>query len=52
MVLDTSGRIYHDKIFFVILGYFLPFYPRNNPKNLNFEKMKKAPGDIIYISVP
>ena len=38
--------------FFVILGYFLPFYPRNNPKNLNFEKMKKAPGDIIYTSVP
>ena len=24
--------------FFVILGYFLPFYPTNNPKNQNFEK--------------
>ena len=39
--------------FFVILGYFLPFYPSNNPENQNFEKMKKAPGDIIiYTSVP
>ena len=38
---------------FVILGYFLPFYPPNNPENKNFEKMKKGPGDIIiYTSVP
>ena len=28
-------------IIFVILGHFLPFYPTNNPKNQNFEKMKK-----------
>ena len=27
--------------FFVILDYFLPFYPINNPKNQNFGKMKK-----------
>ena len=33
--------------FFVILGYFLPFYPPNNPENQTFEKMKKNPGDII-----
>ena len=33
--------------FFVILDCFLPFYPPNNPKNQNFEKMKKLPGDII-----
>ena len=26
---------------FVILDYFLPFYPPNNPENQNFEKMKK-----------
>ena len=26
---------------FVLLGHFLTFYPTNNPKNLNFEKMKK-----------
>ena len=28
------------QIFFVILDWFLPFYPPNNPKNQNFEKMK------------
>ena len=33
--------------FFVILGYFLPFYPTNNSQNQSFEKMKKATGDII-----
>ena len=26
---------------FVILGHFSPFYPTNNPKNENFEKMEK-----------
>ena len=39
--------------FFVILGYFLPFYPTNYLENQNFEKMKKASGDIIHhTSVP
>ena len=33
--------------FFVIIGHFLPFDPPNNPKNWNFEKMKKKLGDII-----
>ena len=33
--------------FFVILDHFLHFYPPNNPKNQNFEKMKKLPQDII-----
>ena len=32
--------------FFVILGHFLPFEPPN-PKNQNFEKLEKTPGDII-----
>ena len=27
--------------FSVLLGHLLPFYPTNNPKNQNFEKMKK-----------
>ena len=27
--------------FFAILDYFLHFYPLNNPKNQNFEKLKK-----------
>ena len=40
--------------FFVILGYFLPFYPTNSLKNQNLEKMKKKkkkkmPGDIIIL---
>ena len=35
--------------FFVNLGHILPFYPTNNPKNQNFEKMKKNPGDIIIL---
>ena len=44
--------------FFVIVDYFLPFNPSNNPKNQNFENMKKennnnnnnnkkCPGDTI-----
>ena len=38
---------------FVILSHFLPFDPPNNPKNQNFENMKKASGDvIIYTCVP
>ena len=38
---------------FVILD-ILPFYPTKNPKNQNFEKMKKTPGDIwsFYRGVP
>ena len=39
--------------FFLILGHFLPFYtpspPPNNPETQNFEKMKKAPGNIIIL---
>ena len=37
------------KFFFVILDCFLPFYPHNNPKNQDFEKMKKIPRDIIIL---
>ena len=35
--------------FFVILGHFLPFDPPNNPKNQNFEQMKKVSGGIIIL---
>ena len=35
--------------FFVILGYFLPFYPHNNPENQKFEKMKKPSWDIFML---
>ena len=31
------------------MGHFLPFYPPRSPKNQNFEKMKKIPGDIIIL---
>ena len=34
---------------FAILDCFLPFYHPNNPKNQNFEKLKKKPGDIIIL---
>ena len=47
--------------FFIILDNFLPFYPPlppNNPKNLNFQKMKekkktktKKTGDIIILHI-
>ena len=36
-----------DRQEFVILDYFLPFYPSNNPENQNFEKKKKKLEDII-----
>ena len=34
---------------FVILDHFLSFYPPNNLKNQNFEKMKKTPSDITIL---
>ena len=44
-------EIWSETEFFVILGYFLPFYTPtlNRPKNKNFKKMKKEkkPADII-----
>ena len=36
---------------FLILDHFLPFYPRNNPENQNFEKMKKTPGEFIILQM-
>ena len=35
--------------FLVILDCFLSFYPINNSKNQNFEKLKKTHGDIIIL---
>ena len=37
-----------DRIF-CHFGPFLYFYPPNNPKNQNFEKMKTIPGYIIIL---
>ena len=36
---------------FVILDHFLTFYIPNNPENQNFEKMKKAIGDVIILDM-
>ena len=44
-----SWNMEHVKDNFVILDCFLPFYPCNNPKNQNFEKLKKTAGDIIIL---
>ena len=38
-----------DRSFLVVLGHFLHFYPPNSPKNQNFGKMEKTPGDIIIL---
>ena len=39
-----------QKEFFVILGYFLPFYPSNSWKNENFKKNKKKRKKHLEIS--
>ena len=45
-----SWHIECDRKFFVILDHFFSFfYPPNNPKNKNFEKMKITPRDIIIL---
>ena len=46
-----------DRIFFVVLNHFLPFYPTNNPKYKNFEKWQKTTTKkcleiSFYTSVP
>ena len=48
---NGSWDIKHDREFFVISDYFLPFYPPNNPENQNFEKMKKTPVGIIILNM-
>ena len=45
---DIKGK---GQSFFVILGHFLLFDPPNNPKNQDFEKKLKKPGDIIILHV-
>ena len=44
-------QIWSKTEFFVISEHFLHLYPSNNPKNQNFEKMKKPPGDIIRLHI-
>ena len=47
----TVPEIWHmtDVIVIFILDYTFLFYPPNSPKNENFKKMKKTPGDIIIL---
>ena len=45
----SSWDIEQNILKLVILGHFLPFYPPKNPKNQNFEKMKKFAGDFIIL---
>ena len=34
---------------FCHIGLFFALLPPSNPENINFEKMKKTPGDIIIL---
>ena len=36
---------------FFHFGLFFSFYPSNSPKNRNFKKMNKLPGDIIILHI-
>ena len=47
----SSWDIECEGLKLVILGYFSPFILPENPKNQNFEKMKKSNGDIIILHV-
>ena len=38
-----------DRIFCHFGPFFCTFYLTNSPKNQNFEKLKKTPGDIIIL---
>ena len=42
------------RVFLVILDHFLPFDPRNNPRNQNFEKNEKKFPEVLsfYTCVP
>ena len=47
----TVPEIWHmtDVIIIFHFGLFFALLPPNSPKNQNFEKMKKTPGDIIIL---
>ena len=44
-----SGDMECDGRNFCHFGPFLPFYPTDNPKNQNFDKLKEMPGGIIIL---
>ena len=51
-LLEIYG-VWRMKLLFFILGYFLPFYRPNSPKNQNFQqkkdKQEKTPGNILHM---
>ena len=52
-IMYGSWEMEHDRqIFFVILDYFLTFYPINNPENQDFEKWTKCLEISLYTSAP
>ena len=44
-------EIWSATVFFVILDCCLPFYPPNNPKIQNFEKMKKSLDILSFYTI-
>ena len=48
MMYDSKLSSATDRIFCHFEPFFA-FLPPNNPKNQNFEKMKKMPGDIMTL---
>ena len=54
IIWGTVPQFFFYNFFLVIMGHFLPFtlpIPPNNPENQNFEKMKKASGDVIILNL-
>ena len=49
MMYGSWDKKHNRENFLPFLGQFLPFYLTNNPKNQDFKKMKKIPGDIIIL---
>ena len=53
MMYGSWGMKHDGQNFLLFWTIFCSFTPPNNPKNQNFEKMKKTPGGIIiYICIP
>ena len=46
-ILSLRFGMWQMQLLFFILGYFLPFYPSNSPKNQNLKKRNKTFGNII-----
>ena len=51
MIYVYSDMECNKQNFFVILDHFLPFYPANNQKNQNIEKMKNCLEMSFYTGV-